>query len=159
MRKQKLRKYNLKLRLLTAVVGLALGFLATGHATAQTVPTDRQSGQPTAYPGGKWEPGPAKYGVEIVNDVPVTMDDDGVLNANIAYPTDLKTGRRASGRFPVVVEHIPYVNLAAPINVNTYFAERGYISALVRARGLGKSGGEVQCFYEMKSSKMRLFSV
>lgn len=103
-----------------------------------------QSEHLTPYPGGKWEPGPAKYGVEVVNDVSVKMDDGVVLNANIAYPTDLKTGKRSSGRFPVVIEHIPYVQFAAPVNVNTYFAEHGYISVLVRARGLGKSGGEVQ---------------
>lgn len=52
MRNQKLRKNNLKLKLLTAVAALALGFLAIGHAAAQTVkpeivPTNRQSGQLT----------------------------------------------------------------------------------------------------------------
>ena len=46
--------------------------------------------------------------------MPVTMDDGVVLNGSVAYPTDLKTGKRASGRFPVVVEHIPYVKLVAP---------------------------------------------
>lgn len=149
MQLQKVRISNLKLRLITALSGLVLGILATVQVAAQTVkpeivPAGQQSGQPTAYPGGKWEPGPAKYGVEVVNDVSVKMDDGVVLNANIAYPTDLKTGKRASGRFPVVIEHIPYVQFAAPVNVNPYFAEHGYISVLVRARGLGKSGGEVQ---------------
>src|SRR5918993_83333 len=151
MQKRNLRKRGLMLRLLTAVAGLALFAMATGHAVAQTAnPGLTTAGQPggrlTPYPGGKWEPGPARYGAEVVNDVPVTMDDGVVLNASIAFPTDLATGKRASGRFPVVIEHMPYVQLAAPVNVNTYFAEHGYISALVRARGLGKSGGEVQFF-------------
>jgi predicted acyl esterase len=125
--------------------------MATGHAVAQTAtpeltPAGQTSGRLTPYPGGKWGPGPAQFGVEVVNDVPVTMDDGVVLNASIAFPTDLATGKRASGRFPVVIEHMPYVQLAAPVTVNTYFAGHGYISALVRARGLGKSGGEVQFF-------------
>ena len=49
----------------------------------------------TAYPGGAWEPGPAKYGVEIVQDIRLKMDDGVVLNASIAYPTDLTTGKQA----------------------------------------------------------------
>lgn len=96
------------------------------------------------YPGGKWSPGPARFGAEVVEDVPVTMDDGVVLNASIAYPTDLASGRRAAGPFPVVVEHMPYVQFAVPVKVNPFFAEHGYISVQVRARGLGKSGGEVQ---------------
>lgn len=39
---------------------------------------------------------------------------------------------------------MPYVQFAVPVGVNTYFAEHGYISVLVHARGLGNSGGEVQ---------------
>jgi uncharacterized protein len=149
MYKGKRRISNFKLRLFTAALGIALGAAAAGHAFAQTegqelVPAGRQGGQSTAYPGGKWEPGPARFGAEVVDDVPVTMDDGVVLRASIAFPTDLKTGRRAAGRFPVVVEHMPYVQFAVPVTANTYFAEHGYISAVVRARGLGKSGGEVQ---------------
>lgn len=102
------------------------------------------SGTSVLYPGGKWSPGPARFGVEVVEDVPVTMDDGVVLNASIAYPTDLASGRRARGPFPVVVEHMPYVQFAVPVKVNPFFAEHGYISVQVRARGLGKSGGEVQ---------------
>ena len=101
-------------------------------------------GKVAMYPGGKWAPGPARFGVDVVEDVPVTMDDGVVLNASIAYPTDLASGRRAPGPFPVVVEHMPYVQFAVPVKVNPFFAEHGYISVQVRARGLGKSGGEVQ---------------
>ena len=97
------------------------------------------------YPGGKgWKPGPAKYGFEIVEDVKISMDDGIVLNATVAYPTDLKTGKRIEGKFPVVIEHMPYERFSVPIKINTYFTEHGYISLFVRARGTGKSQGEVQ---------------
>src|SRR5690349_11085681 len=144
----RLRKGNFRSRLFATALAIALCAAATGRALAQTAqqgagPAARQGGQLTSYPGGKWEPGPAKFGAEVINDVSVRMDDGVVLNASVAFPTDLKTGKRASGRFPVVVEHMPYVQFAAPVTANTYFAEHGYISALVRARGLGKSGGEV----------------
>ena len=98
----------------------------------------------TAYPGGIWEPGPARFGVEIEQNIKVTTDDGVHLEATIAWPTDLKTGDRAKGPFPVVVEHMPYVHLGAPVTVNSYFAKYGYISVQVRARGLGNSEGEVQ---------------
>jgi predicted acyl esterase len=135
--------------------GILTGLLLThvlavcGAAAAQTpqqpsVPIDQQNRPRTSYPGGKWEPGPARFGVVIVNNVDVTMNDGAVLNATVAYPTDMNTGQRAAGRFPVVVEHMPYEQFAAPVTVNTYFAGHGYISVLVRARGLGKSTGEVQ---------------
>jgi predicted acyl esterase len=100
----------------------------------------------TAYPGRKWEPGPALYGATIVDDVPVTMDDGVVLRASIAYPTDPATGKRAAGRFPVVIEHTPYVRLGQPVTPNTYLTEHGYIYVLVRARGTGASGGEMAFF-------------
>lgn len=96
------------------------------------------------YPGGKWNPGPAKYGYEIIKDVKVPMDDGITLNATVAYPTDLKTGKRVEGKFPVVIEHMPYEQFAVPVGVNTYFTEHGYISLFVRARGTGKSEWEVQ---------------
>jgi predicted acyl esterase len=101
---------------------------------------------PTPYPGRVWEPGPAKYGSTIADDVPVAMDDGIVLRASVAYPTDLVTGQRAPGLFPVVIEHTPYVRLAVPVTPITYFAEHGYISVVVRARGTGASGGEIQLY-------------
>ena len=132
---------------------LALGFACCLSAAprlsqAEQVNPSRPEAQAVAgtvavYPGGKWSPGPARFGVEVVEDVPVTMDDGVVLNASIAYPTDLASGRRATGPFPVVVEHMPYVQFAVPVKVNPFFAGYGYISVQVRARGLGKSGGEV----------------
>ena len=102
--------------------------------------------RPTPYPGGRWEPGPAKFGATEVDDVAVKMDDGIVLRASIAYPTDLATGKRAAGAFPVVVEHTPYVRFANPVAPLTFFAEHGYITVVVRARGTGASEGTVELF-------------
>jgi uncharacterized protein len=129
------RKLDFALHRCRAMAWVLAGFAACGQATAQT-----------AYPGGKWEPGPARYGAVVVDGGRVTMDDGVVLDASIAYPTDKATGQRALGRFPVLIEHTPYAQLAGPIRPLTYFTEHGYIYAMVRPRGAGKSGGEVQQF-------------
>lgn len=96
------------------------------------------------YPGGIWKPGPKQYGFEIEENIQVKMDDGVALAAFVAYPTDLKTGKRAEGKFPVIVEHMPYEQFASKIGPNTFYTEYGYIVALVRARGTGKSKGEIQ---------------
>jgi uncharacterized protein len=95
----------------------------------------------TPYPGGKWEPGPTRYGTEVVSGV-VPMDDGVNLAASIAYPTDLSTGQRAAGPFPVVIEYTPYV----ADQVNSYLAEHGYIAVVVHARGTGLSPGNVAMY-------------
>ena len=91
----------------------------------------------TPWPGGRWEPGPATYGADIVSRVPVMMDDGVQLNATIGYPADLATGQRAPGRFPVLVQFTPYTDA-----VDTLYVEHGYITATVRPRGTGTSGGQ-----------------
>jgi len=100
----------------------------------------------TAYPGGRWEPGPARYGAAVVDGGTITTDDGIALETSIAYPTDKATGQRAPGRFPVLIEHTPYVQLGGPIRPLTFFSEHGYIYAVVRPRGTGKSQGDVQQF-------------
>lgn len=114
--------------LAAALIGLALLGIVPDRAVADT-----------AYPGGIWEPGPPQYGFTTVTGIPVTMDDGVILRADIAYPTDLATGQRASGQFPVIVEHQPYTQ-----PVNTYFAQYGYISVRISARGTGISGGNIE---------------
>lgn len=96
------------------------------------------------YPGGKWTPGAAQYGVEKISDVRLRMDDGTELQASIAYPVDLHTGKRTAEKFPVVIEYTPYVRFSRPIEPIAYFAEHGYISVVVWARGTGKSDGEFQ---------------
>jgi len=110
-------------------------------ASASTV---TPSSSPTQYPGGRWEPGPARFGAALVEDLPLPMDDGVVLRASVAYPTDRATGQRAVGPFPVIIEHTPYVRLRGDVTPNTFYTEHGYIYALVRARGTGRSDGQVQ---------------
>src|SRR5687767_14485031 len=98
MRKRKSRKSIRNLRPLAAVLGLVIGTLAAEQALGQpaslaAASPNSENGQVTPYPGGKWEPGPAMYGAEVVDDVAVTMDDGVVLRASIAFPTDLQTGK------------------------------------------------------------------
>jgi predicted acyl esterase len=100
----------------------------------------------TPYPGGAWEPGPPLYGAAVTEHVAVTMDDGVVLDAAIAYPADRVTGARAPGRFPVVLEHTPYLFSTVPPKgsgpANDYYATYGYISVRVNSRGTGISKGE-----------------
>ena len=106
----------------------------------------RAIAEETGWPGGRWEPGPAKYGAVVADNIFITMDDGVKLEAVVAWPAELGTKKRAAGKFPVIVEHTPYVRLGADIRPNTYFTEHGYIYAVVRVRGMGASGGDVQFF-------------
>lgn len=118
--------------------------LITLVACAQSL-TNKSSKKESAieYPLGKWSPPPKSYGSQIESDLTVKMDDGIILDAVVAYPTDLATGKKAQGKFPVIVEHTPYVKLTNTITPITYFTERGYIYAVVRVRGSGKSDGEI----------------
>lgn len=91
----------------------------------------------TPYPGGRWQPGPAAYGYTTVATT-VTMNDGAELNATVGYPTDLASGDRAGGTFPVILRHHPYDDSIEP-----YLVEHGYIFANVRPRGTGMSTGNV----------------
>ncbi len=114
---------------------VACGILVVGAlfvaATADAKPT-------TPYPGGHWEPGPAAFG-QTVTSTWLTMDDGVKLYVTIGYPTDPRSGQRAAGKFPVILQHSPYTD--TPV---AHFVEHGYIFANVRARGTGASGGMVQ---------------
>jgi hypothetical protein len=117
---------------------------ATGAAAVLPIAAAQPA---TAYPGGIWEPGPAKYGSLLVRNVKITMDDGVILDAAVSFPTDLATGQRAAGRFPVVLEHTVYAGSVGGGNpVNTYFTSYGYISVKVNARGTHASGGEFVSF-------------
>lgn len=104
-------------------------------------------GQSAAYPGGRgWAPGNAEYGFEIVRDLFIPMDDGVVLEARVAYPTELATGRRSREKFPVLVEFTPYEQQGIERLRHTYLVEHGYIVALVHPRGSGKSTGVLEQF-------------
>ncbi len=102
----------------------------------------------TPYPGGIWEPGPARYGMTATQtNVPITMADGTVLNAAVIYPAILGGTERAPGAFPVVLEHTIYVG--AP---NNYFPRYGYISVKVNSRGAGLSTGVQQAYGPLDQS-------
>ena len=82
-----------------------------------------------------WTPGPAKYGVVKVQNVPVSMDDGVRLIADIDYPADQATGGAATGTFPVLLAQHPYGCQAPSTDENSYLVSRGYIYARVCVRG------------------------
>ena len=100
----------------------------------------------TAYPGGTWTPGPARYGTTAPDSQTVTMPDGVVLQAQVSYPADPATGERADGDFSVIIEMTPYPQLRAPLSPVAFLTERGYIYLVVRPRGSGGSTGELQQF-------------
>ena len=104
----------------------------------------------SSAPGSTWSPGPERYGVTTVTDVPVTMADGTVLRANIDYPSDLTTGAIAAGRFPALLTMSPYGkeagSYAAAVGPDPYLVKRGYIDIVVDVRGTGASGGTFDLF-------------
>jgi putative CocE/NonD family hydrolase len=97
-----------------------------------------------------WTPEAATYGIQEEKNVPITMSDGTVLEANVYYPTDPATGAIANGPFPVVLTETPYGKDQGDTNTalgdlgmgeDTYLIERGYIYVIVDVRGTGLSGG------------------
>lgn len=109
--------------------------------TAGTGNTALAHSSQTLWPGGRWEPGPARYGVMIQQNVTIPMSDGVLLDATIGYPTDLKTGARERGRFPVILTESPYQAIGTTSAVNQYFVQHGYIFVEVTPRGTQASGG------------------
>ena len=113
-------------------------------ALAAVLPVAAQAAE--VYPGQKWQPGEAAYGVSAEQQFSVEMDDGVKLFAGVYYPTDKATGKIASGNFPVAVEHTPYGQAGVTVVPNVFLVQHGYIYVVVRARGTGKSEGEVAYF-------------
>jgi predicted acyl esterase len=129
---------------------VVVGLLVAGVVSAQPVVAATHG---TPYPGGKWQPGPARYGVVAQKNVPVTMDDGARLIADVYYPAGLQSGKRAPGEFPVLLTQSPYsvslnaANLASSAGPGAFFVERGYIFVSADVRGSGRSlDGEEQFF-------------
>lgn len=114
---------------------------------------------PTPYPGQRWQPPPATYGVVAQKNVLVPMDDGVRLVADVYYPANPQTGARASGRFPVLLTQSPYsVSLNAPelaskTGPGAYFVERGYIFASVDVRGSGRSLDGEERFFSPRDAR------
>lgn len=83
--------------------------------------------------------------------VTVPMDDGVTLVGDVLYPADPATGQRARGRFPVLLVQNPYACDTTETNLafattstagSEYYAQHGYIYAVVCVRGTGRSGGD-----------------
>lgn len=122
--------------LLAAQFALLAGFSAPAVATESSVSTP--------FPGGVWTPGNPSYGTALDTNISVTMSDGAVLKVDVSYPTDLRTGARAKGPFPVILTQTPY--LSTPSTAGDYFVQRGYIFVTASVRGTRNSGGEFAFF-------------
>jgi predicted acyl esterase len=133
-----------------ALVGLALLLGTAAPPASAPSPALAEIGDgsvSTPWPGGRWRPAAPSYGMTVVENVPVPMDDGAVLMANVGYPTDLATGQRAPGKFPVLLSQSPYAMLgASQTQPDSYFVTRGYIYAMVQVRGTGASEGALGFF-------------
>src|SRR5262245_4126322 len=96
------------------------------------------------------EPVAAQYGHTGPVGATVRMSDGVELGGDVLYPADPATGERARGRFPVLLVQNPYhcettaSNLALATESaagSTYYADHGYVFAVVCVRGTGRSGG------------------
>ena len=86
-----------------------------------------------------------EYDVICQRNVMMPMRDGVELATDIYFPAI--GGRRAEGRFSVILERTPY-NKASPSLAGTgrYFARRGYICAFQDVRGRFASGGDWYAF-------------
>jgi len=83
---------------------------------------------------------PATYGTVIASNVRITMSDGVVLVGDVSYPTDLGTGRRTVGPFPVLLTQNPYGAVFGAAS-GEIFVTRGYIYASIDVRGTSRSEG------------------
>jgi len=86
-----------------------------------------------------------QYDVVCERDVMVRTRDSVGLATDLYLPA--LGGRRAEGRFPVILERTPY-DKRSPTNVTNgkHFARRGYVCAIQDVRGRFKSEGEWYAF-------------
>ncbi|MET0387978.1 MAG: CocE/NonD family hydrolase [Polyangiales bacterium] len=98
----------------------------------------------TPYPGGLWTVPERTHGTDIETGVEITMSDGAVLVGDVSYPTDLTTGTRATGSFPVILTLNPYGSGAFGPQYGEIFVTHGYIFATVDVRGTSRSGGGPQ---------------
>jgi uncharacterized protein len=113
---------------------MVLGIVATSIGA---VPAD------AAAPGGIR---PATYGVAVEKDVPITMSDGVILDADVLRPA-LADGSAAPGRFPVILTQTPYnKNLPGTNFRDDFLITRGYVQVIVDVRGTGSSQGTWDSF-------------
>ncbi|MBM3949330.1 MAG: CocE/NonD family hydrolase [SAR202 cluster bacterium] len=96
-------------------------------------------------PSTNYEGSSQEYGVVFERDVMMKTRDGVRLATDIYFPAT--GGKRAPGKFPVVLERTPYDKRSA-VNVTKgkYFARRGYVCAIQDVRGRFGSEGEWYAF-------------
>lgn len=109
-------------------------------ATPATGDSGVPPGPETKYPGRRWSVSAPAYGTVIETSVEITMSDGVVLVGDVSYPTDLGTGARASGDFPVLLTQNPYGPVFGAAS-GEIFVTHGYIFASIDVRGTSRSGG------------------
>ena len=82
---------------------------------------------------------PASHATTTDFEVRVPMRDGVELAVNIVRP-------KAPGRFPVVVNYVPYGKDPDP-----YFAQRGYVAVFAEGRGTGTSAGVMADYFDAQS--------
>lgn len=122
----------------------ALLMASTEAVEATALSSVREERAVTPWPGGVWTPPAATFGSAVESQVSVTMSDGVQLRADIAYPTDLVTGQRAAGPFPILLTQTPYRGTNP--RAGDYFVQRGYIFVTAYVRGTTTSGGSFGFF-------------
>jgi putative CocE/NonD family hydrolase len=126
-------------RLLTAVLATAL--VAAVPTVGSATPT---AASPVA--ASAWQERPATYGVQVTEDVPVTMSDGAVLRVNVYRPANAD-GTAVARRFPVILTQTPYNKSAPQLGFrNDYLVSHGYVQVVADVRGTGSSQGTWDSF-------------
>ena len=132
-----------------AASALTLTAMASGVSTASasesTAARSTYASSTSGAPSG-WRPRPARYGVSVTSDVPITMSDGVKLYANVYRPAK-PDGSPAPGRFPVLLTQTPYNKNNPGLGFrNDYLVKRGYVQVVVDVRGTGSSHGTWDSF-------------
>jgi predicted acyl esterase len=144
------RRVTTSRRLLVAGVAAALTAAMAVGSTAS--PVDHSPATQTPYPGGRWQPGPATYGITSQKNVHVRMSDGVQLVADVYYPASLTTGERVAQKFPVLLQQTPYTNTTGTEDTangtipGPFLITHGYIYVSADVRGTGRSGGNGSFF-------------
>lgn len=101
---------------------------------------------------GSTRPSQPRFDIAVDENQEVVSFDGTVLRGDVYFPADPETGKAAKGPFPTILIQTPYTKFAAGSlgtlggsNIN-YFAQRGYIVAVVDVRGTGNSEGSFGLF-------------
>ena len=106
----------------------------------------------TPYPGGRWSVPDVTYGSQVITGVEIEMSDGVVLVGDISYPTEIATGQRAAGPFPVILTQNPYGSALFGPQYGEIFVTHGYIFATVDVRGTSRSGGGVHDLFSPREA-------